>query len=286
MADNTVFSRLKKLFSTSTIVRNVGGKKLRIADTDNVQSFINRRGVDRYTRVYQSGTGGYGSHYGRMETAAAFQGARLQLFRDYDMMDNDPIISSVLDIYADESTVKDEFSKILAIKTDNTQIQQILENLFYDVLNVEFNLWPWIRNLTKYGDFFLYLDIDPEYGIVNAVPLSIYETTRVEGANPENPFSVEFHIQNDFLNLGKKEFDNYEIAHFRLLSDTNFLPYGKAMIEGGEFQVKTNNDEAQTLETKQGRAWFFPSYTLHRVAPVTKGIRRSLVLWVGGPAFK
>jgi PKHD-type hydroxylase len=64
-----------------------------------------------------------------------------------------------------------------------------------------------------------------------------------------------------------------------LLSDTSEF-------EGGEFQVKTNNDEAQTLETKQGRAWFFPSYTLHRVAPVTKGIRRSLVLWVGGPAFK
>jgi PKHD-type hydroxylase len=56
--------------------------------------------------------------------------------------------------------------------------------------------------------------------------------------------------------------------------------------EGGEFQVKTDNDTAQTLECKRGRAWFFPSYTLHRVAPVTKGVRRSLVLWVGGPPFR
>jgi len=56
--------------------------------------------------------------------------------------------------------------------------------------------------------------------------------------------------------------------------------------EGGEFQVKTHSDAAQTLECKRGRAWFFPSYTLHRVAPVTKGVRRSLVLWVGGPAFR
>jgi PKHD-type hydroxylase len=56
--------------------------------------------------------------------------------------------------------------------------------------------------------------------------------------------------------------------------------------EGGEFQVKTNTDDAQTLECKKGRAWFFPSYTLHRVAPVTKGVRRSLVLWIGGPAFR
>lgn len=233
MADNSVFSRLKRLFSTNAVVRNVGGKRLKIADTDQMQSFVNRRGVDRYHRVYQSGTGGYGSHHGRYEAAAAFQGARLQLFRDYDMMDNDPIIASVLDIYADESTVKDEFNRILSIKTDDTQIQEILHNLFYDILNVEFTLWPWIRNMCKYGDFFLYLDIDPEYGVVNAIPLSIYETVRVEGEEPGNPFSVRFTIQNDFLNLGKKEFDNYEIAHFRLLSDTNFLPYGKAMIEGG-----------------------------------------------------
>ena len=233
MADTGIFGRLKRLFSTNTIVRNVGGKKLRIADTDQIQSFVNRRGVDRYHRVYQSATGGYGSHHGRYEAAAAFQGARLQLFRDYDMMDNDPIIASVLDIYADESTVKDEFGRILTIKTDNTQIQEILHNLFYDILNVEFNMWPWIRNMAKYGDFFLYLDIDPEYGIVNVIPLSVYETIRVEGEQEGNPFSVRFTIENDFLNLGKKEFDNYEIAHFRLLADTNFLPYGKAMIEGG-----------------------------------------------------
>ena len=233
MADMSIFGRLKKLFSTNTIVRNVGGKKLRITDTDQIQSFVNRRGVDRYHRVYQSATGGYGSHHGRHEAAAAFQGARIQLFRDYDMMDNDPIISSVLDIYADESTVHDEFGKILTVKTDDAQIKEILDNLFYDILNIEFNLWPWIRNMAKYGDFFLYLDIDAEYGIVNAIPLSIYETIRIEGEEPGNPFSVRFEIHNDFLNLGKKEFDNYEIAHFRLLADTNFLPYGKAMVEGG-----------------------------------------------------
>ena len=149
------------------------------------------------------------------------------------MMDNDPIISSVMDIYADESTVKDEFGQILSIRSKNQQIQDILHNLFYDVLNVEFNLWPWVRNMAKYGDFFLFLDIDEKYGIVNVIPLSVYETIRIEGTDPGNPFSVKFKVENDFLALGKKEFDNYEIAHFRLLSDTNFLPYGKSMVEGG-----------------------------------------------------
>jgi hypothetical protein len=149
------------------------------------------------------------------------------------MMDNDPIIASVMDIYADESTVKDEFNQIISIHSKNTQIQEILHNLFYDILNVEFNLWPWVRNMCKYGDFFLYLDIDPEYGVVNVLPLSVYETIRIEGQDPGNPFSVKFKIENDFLALGKTEFDNYEVAHFRLLADTNFLPYGKSMIEGG-----------------------------------------------------
>jgi PKHD-type hydroxylase len=64
-----------------------------------------------------------------------------------------------------------------------------------------------------------------------------------------------------------------------LLSDPNEF-------EGGELQVKPDSDDIKFLEQKQGRAWFFPSYTLHRVAPVTKGVRRSLVLWVGGPPFK
>jgi PKHD-type hydroxylase len=58
-----------------------------------------------------------------------------------------------------------------------------------------------------------------------------------------------------------------------------------AEFEGGELQIKQVSDVAQTLECKKGRAWFFPSYTLHRVTPVTKGIRRSLVLWCGGKPF-
>ncbi len=56
--------------------------------------------------------------------------------------------------------------------------------------------------------------------------------------------------------------------------------------EGGEFQVKTPTDKILTLDQAKGKAWFFPSFAMHRVTPVTKGVRRSLVLWVGGPAFR
>lgn len=56
--------------------------------------------------------------------------------------------------------------------------------------------------------------------------------------------------------------------------------------EGGELQIKANTDTPIVLENIKGRAWFFPSYMLHRVTPVTMGVRKSLVLWVGGPQFK
>jgi PKHD-type hydroxylase len=75
-------------------------------------------------------------------------------------------------------------------------------------------------------------------------------------------------------------------AHVPRKLSLSMLLSDPSEFEGGEFQVKTHSDAAQTLECKRGRAWFFPSYTLHRVAPVTKGVRRSLVLWVGGPAFR
>ena len=161
----------------------------------------------------------------------AYHQVRRELFRDYDAMDNDPIFSSALDIYADESTLKNEYGDTLEIRSSNEKVKEILDNLFYDILNIEANLWPWTRNLTKYGDFFLQLEIEPEKGIINVQPTSIYETERIEGFDPKNPNYIKFKIEHD--PTGKKEYENFEIAHFRLLSDTNFLPYGKAMIENG-----------------------------------------------------
>ena len=77
----------------------------------------------------------------------AYQQVRREVFRDYDAMDNDPILASALDIYADESTLKNEFGNQLTIVSDNDKVQEILRNLFYDILNIEFNLWPWVRNM-------------------------------------------------------------------------------------------------------------------------------------------
>lgn len=228
MADTSFYGRLKKLFSTSTIVRNQGGK-LRVIDFDETQAIAtNLR--DRYMRLHSS------TMNNTYENYLAYQQIRQELFRDYDSMDQDPIIASALDIYADESTSRNEYGRVLEIKTNNEHIKAILENLFYDVVNVEFNMWPWFRNLVKYGDFFLHLEIAENLGIVGVQPLSAYEITRVEGFDPNNWQAVKFvytplATKSLFIAGQKTEFENYEIAHFRLLSDTNFLPYGKSMLE-------------------------------------------------------
>jgi len=235
MADTSLFSRLLRLFSTNVIVRNVGGKRLKVADTSRVQSIAKNNLIDRYQKIFTgSGLSGYSD-------SLLTKSMRLNLFKDYESMDSDAIISSALDIYADESTMKSEYGDVLDIKTDNDQIKQILHNLFYDILNIEFNLWPWIRNMCKYGDFFLKLEIDEKYGITNVVPLSVYDVSRMEGLDPENPEYVKFLIESSTTehryksetSATRQELENYEVAHFRLLSDSNYLPYGKSQVEGG-----------------------------------------------------
>lgn len=238
MAENkTLFSRLRKLFSTDVIIRNVGGNQLKVIDTARIQSdgnIVTNRRIDRFSRLFSS-IPGNSYHAGQLQLYT-----RLELFRDYEAMDTDSIISSALDIYADECTAKNEFGDMLAISSGNAKVQQVLHNLFYDVMNIEFNLWPWIRNTIKYGDFFLHLDIAEGYGIINVDPISPYEMIREENFDPENPHKVRF--RRDYSALSSlthiassaekgEIFDNYEVAHFRLLTDTNFLPYGRSIIE-------------------------------------------------------
>jgi hypothetical protein len=229
--------RLQNLFSTNVVVRTFGKDKLRVVDTNRLQSTGNltqSKVADRYTRLHGSnkhrvgGMGGYDSNYYMHQN-------RMQLYTDYEMMDKDPIISSALDIYADESTLADQFGDILTIKSSDSRIQKILYNLFYDVMNIEFNLWPWIRNMAKYGDFFLKLDIADDIGILNVRPFSSYEIERWEEFNDNTgEYDIKFrHIVSEQLT-----YDVFEIAHFRNISDSNFLPYGRSMLEGArhEFQ--------------------------------------------------
>ena len=253
MADTGLFSRLRRLFSTDVVIRNAGGNQLKVFDVNKAQqtgTLETNSLVDRFNRIYSnSGTSIYGQ-----QAAFNYQVMRPLLYSDYDAMDMDAIIASALDIVADESTLKNDMGEVLAIKSADEDIQKILYNLFYDVLNIEFNLWPWIRNMCKYGDFFLKLEIAEKFGVYNVIPYTAFHIERIEGRvgwdtdeqKMSNPSEVKYRFEPDGVstssygyynvpNSGDQAsgiiFDNYEMAHFRLLSDMNFLPYGRSYIE-------------------------------------------------------
>jgi len=244
MADTSIFSRLRRLFSTDVIIRNVGGNQLKVADTNQIQmsgELENNSLMARYNRIYTtSPTSLYG-----YQSSFNYQTLRTQLYSEYDAMDTDAIIASALDILSEESTLKNDMGEVLHIRSNDENIQKILYNLFYDVLNVEFNLSWWIRNMCKYGDFFLKLEASEKYGVYNVIPFAAFNIERQEHYDPENPTAVRFRYDPDGLaadtygyfktpnqhDAKSIYFDNYEVAHFRLLTDVNFLPYGRSYIE-------------------------------------------------------
>ena len=241
-----LFDNLKRLFSSDVVIRNVGGDELRVIDTDRIQSLGTLQTnalVDRFTKIYTtSGAGIY-----NVNNVYNYQTLRVQLYTDYESMDTDAIVASALDIIADECTLKNEHGEMLHIRSADENIQKILYNLFYDVLNIEFNLWSWARNMCKYGDFYLKLEIAEKFGVYNVIPFSAYSIIREEGTDINNPTYVRFKYDPTSVSgittpqtqyaLGTATadiyFENYEMAHFRLISDVNYLPYGRSYLEPG-----------------------------------------------------
>jgi hypothetical protein len=245
MADTSVFTRLKRLFSTDVIIRNEGGNQLRVMDTDSIQQsgeYQTNSVAERYSRIYSANAT---SLYGQ-QLNVNYQYLRAQLYSDYDVMDTDAIVASSLDIISDECSLKNEMGEVLQIRSSDEDVQKILYNLFYDVLNIEFNLWSWTRQMCKYGDFFLKLEIAEKFGVYNVIPYTAYHIMRQENYDPQNPTAIRYRFSPDgyvggtggYTVPNQKQddtsgiyFDNYEMAHFRLLTDVNYLPYGRSYLE-------------------------------------------------------
>ena len=238
MADTSLFTRLRRLFSNDVIIRNVGGKQLKVMDVDRIQKYGNLESnslYDRFTRLHRP----VGSSL-QYNPTLNYSSMRLQLYSDYEAMDYDSLIAPALDIISEEATLKNEYGDVLTIKSSNENVKRVLHNLFYDVLNVEFNLPSWVRQMCKYGDFYLHLQISEKFGIYNALPLSVYQVVREEGTDPENPNYVQYILDPNGLSQSntysarrsdQMKLENYEVAHFRLLSDAAYLPYGRSYLE-------------------------------------------------------
>ena len=212
MSDNrgSLFTRLTRLFRSGPIVR----RRVRDFNQPTASSALE---VFRkaHSDVYNSTLSAYGSF------------DRMSRYSDFSEMEATPEIGSALDIYAEETCSSDDKGKVLHIYSEKNRIQEILDELFYDVLNVDFNLTMWIRNLVKYGDFFIFNDISPEFGVINAYPIAINEIEREEGFDVDDPMAVRFR----WITQGNQVLENWQVSHFRLLGNDAFLPYGSSVLE-------------------------------------------------------
>lgn len=213
MAEKTnrnLFQRLTQLFRAGPVIRRKV-KNFSEPTASSAYEMFRRNQSD----IYSSTVSAYG----------AFD--RMSRYSDFSEMEATPEIASALDIYAEETASQDEKGQVLHIHSENRRIKELLETLFADTLNIEFNLPMWTRNLCKYGDFFLFNDVHPNYGVVNAYPIPISEMEREEGYDPKDPMAVRFR----WITRGNQVLENWQISHFRLLGNDAFLPYGSSVLE-------------------------------------------------------
>jgi hypothetical protein len=219
-AENLLFRRLTRLLSGPLVnYRTQTGRRVRRID------------LDKYADRFKSASG---QHFKKMSydpfsnlQANVMAGqARTERYVDFDQMEYTPEIASALDIYADEMTTSSKLQPLLAIDCPNEEIKQLLNALYYNILNIEFNLFGWSRTMCKYGDMFLYLDIDEDRGIQSAIGLPTAEMERLEGEDKTNPNYVQYQ-----WNSAGMTFENWQVAHFRILGNDKYAPYGTAILE-------------------------------------------------------
>ena len=160
-----LFKALTRLFSGPIInYRSQSGRRIR------------RQHLDKFSSRFKTASGQQfkKSLYNPLDSIAtnAIQNQRRsERYVDFDQMEYMPEIASTLDIYADEMTTYSDLRPMLNVDCPNEEIRAVLEILYSNILNVEYNLFGWARTMCKYGDFFLYLEVDDKYGIQTVIPL-------------------------------------------------------------------------------------------------------------------
>tara|TARA_R100001510_G_C7656278_1_gene216118 strand:+ start:3806 stop:5806 length:2001 start_codon:yes stop_codon:yes gene_type:complete len=215
-----LFRRLTKLLSGPlTQYRTQNSHRLRRIDLDKFSSkFTSASGRDFKKTAYNP--------YDNLQAAYMASQQRTERYVDFDQMEYTPEIASALDIYADEMTTYSSLTPMLSVECDNEEIKAILQSLYSNVLNIEHNLFAWCRTMCKYGDYFLYLDIDDKLGITSVIGLPTREIERLEGEDKKNPNYVQFQWNSAGLT-----FENWQIGHFRILGQDKYNPYGTSVLE-------------------------------------------------------
>ena len=176
-----------------------------------------------------------------------YEVTRIGSYADFESMEFFPEIAAALDIMMEEATTPNDKGKILNVYSESKRVKGILDDLFFNRLDIHTSLPAWTRNLCKYGDNFVFMNIDDKAGIIGARQMPNFEMERREGdlynmllsrsrtvgnsADSGKP-KTEYDNKVKFLWKTKDvEFNSWQIAHFRLLGDDRKLPYGTSVLE-------------------------------------------------------
>ena len=174
-----------------------------------------------------------------MESLAGYTAVKL-MYRDVDLMDGTPEIGTALDIISEETCTTDSKGKLLHVYSQSKRTKAILEDLFVNRLHIYTDLPMIARHMTKYGNTFMLLNIDKSEGIMGWTMLPVYEIDRLENGYG-SAYSIGTGTGNrdikpdevSFVWNGHNEgtpYRNWQVAHFRLLYDSFFLPYGVSLL--------------------------------------------------------
>ena len=218
--ESGLFKALTRLFSGPIInYRSQSGRRIRRQHLDKFSSRFKTASGQQFKKTLYN-------PLDVLANNAIGNQRRSERYIDFDQMEYMPELASSLDIYADEMTTYSDLRPMLRIKCPNEEIRAVLSVLFENILNLQYNLFGWSRTMCKYGDFFLYLDIDEKYGVQSVIALPPQEVERLEGQDSTNPNYVQYQWNSAGLT-----FENWQVAHFRILGNDKYAPYGTSILE-------------------------------------------------------
>lgn len=172
-----------------------------------------------------------------MEQAVGSNQVRV-MYRDADLMDAWPEIGRALTIISEEATTTNKKGKILNVYSKSERVRSTLEDLFYNRLDISLWLQTIVRQTCKYGNEFMFLNLDMKQGVLGWRELPVHQMRRLEngidniyggGTMFNASYTGLLPSEVKFVWEGHNEslpFKAWMIAHFRLISDSLYLPYG------------------------------------------------------------
>lgn len=244
----TIFQRLQKVLSSGNVQRNymtndysIISPKSDVIATANSQEEYNKKILQAKQQALLGKQWIKANYDITNQSLAGLNDVKL-MYRDADLMDAFPEISAAMDIVSEESCYINDTGSMVNITSRSDRVKNILEDLFVNRLSIHTILPMICRSMCKYGNTFMLLNIDGKNGVLGWKQLPVYEMERWENgqnspyATPiANLNTIDENAPQDtkFVWVGQNEYipyRNWQIAHFRLLYNSIYLPYGVSFL--------------------------------------------------------